>query len=137
MKPSTTDYLSITAALVAILLCGYGIGFLIGERTTRQRLLPQPGTVQSQPDWSATTVERLTRELKLTPDQQTAVAREIDLTSGTIAAARQQAIREYQLALIDLHQRLLPHLDRAQRKKIEKSCAKLKLLLDNPDGSGE
>ena len=133
MKPTTTDYLSITAALVAILLCGYGIGFLVGERTTRQRLTPQPGTVQGQPDWSAATVDRLTRELRLTPTQQTAVAGEIDLTAATIAAARQQAIRAYRLALIDLHQRLRPHLDPAQRKQIEESCAQLRSLLDNPE----
>ena len=129
MKPSTTDYLSITAALVAILLCGYGIGFLVGERTTRARLAP-PTVVQTQPDWSATTAARLTRELQLTPAQQVAVEREIQATATVIAAARHHAIREYRVALIDLHQRLLPHLDPDQRKQIETSCRQLKSSLD-------
>ena len=130
MKPSTTDYLSITAALVAILLCGYGIGFLVGERTTRSRLTPPTGTHPSHAEWSTTTAERLTRELQLNPAQQAAVRSEIDLTAVTIAAARQQAIREYKLALIDLHRRLLPHLDAAQRRKVEESRALLQSTLD-------
>ena len=130
MKPSTTDYLSITAALVAILLCGYGIGFLVGERTTRARLAP-PAVVQTQPDWSASTAARLTRELELNPTQQAAVERDIKATAAVIAAARHHAIREYRVALIDLHQRLLPHLDPNQRKQIEESCQQLKATLDN------
>lgn len=130
MKPSTTDYLSITAALVAILLCGYGIGFLVGERTTRSRLAPAIGTHPSHAEWSATTEERLTRELQLNPAQQAAVRSEIHATAATIAAARQQAIREYQLALIDLHRRLLPHLDAAQCRKIEESRRLLQSTLD-------
>jgi hypothetical protein len=129
MKPSTTDYLSITAALVAILLCGYGIGFLVGERTTRARLAP-PSVVQTQPDWSATTAARLTRELQLTPAQQAVVEREIQTTATAIAAARHTAVREYRAALIDLHQRLLPHLDPSQRKQIEESCRQLQSSLD-------
>lgn len=131
MKPSTTDYLSITAALVAILLCGYGIGFLVGERTTRLRLMPPGGNLQTEPDWSVATSARLTRELQLTPTQQTAVKREIQTSAAAIATARHQAIRQYRIALIDLHQRLLPHLDPKQRRQVEKSCEILKSSLDN------
>jgi hypothetical protein len=137
MKPSTTDYLSITAALVAILLCGYGIGFLVGERTTRLRLAPPTGTVQGQPDWSAATAARLTRELQLDATQQAAVEREIQATAATIAAARGRAIREYQSALIDLHQRLLPHLNARQRRQVEESCEQLKSSLDKGGGQDE
>jgi uncharacterized membrane protein YcjF (UPF0283 family) len=133
MKPSTTDYLSITAALVAILLCGYGIGFLVGERTTLNRLAPPNGNAHAQTDWSASTTERLTRELQLTPTQHAAVAREIQTTAAAIAAARHHAIREYRVALIDLHQRLLPHLDAKQRQQIEESRDILKSSLDNDD----
>ena len=32
MKPTFKDYLNIVLALLAIFLCGYGIGFLLGER---------------------------------------------------------------------------------------------------------
>lgn len=121
MKPSSRDYLAITAALLSILLCGYGIGFLIGERTTRQRLAPPPAQVQTAPDWTETTVARLARELSLTPDQRAAVTKEVGLTATAIGTTRHEAIRRYRLALIELHQRLLPHLDAGQRRQVEES----------------
>ena len=131
MKASTTDYLSITAALFAILLCGYGIGFLVGEKTTTQRFNTQSGDSQTHADWSAATIERLTRELQLSPEQQTAIRREIGITATSISHARQNAIQEYRTALIELHQRMAPHLDAKQRAIIEKSQGQLQLLLDN------
>jgi len=130
MKPSPRDYLAITAALLAVLLCGYGIGFLVGEQTTRQRLAPASGSTLAQPDWSDATVKRLTCELALTPDQQAAVTREVRLTATSIATTRHQAIRQYRTALIDLHQRLLPHLDAKQRKPVEESRRQLQISLD-------
>ena len=131
MKPSTTDYFSITAAMFAILLCGYGIGFLIGEKTTTQRLGSQSGISQTQPDWSAATMERLTRELQLTPEQQAAIQRELEITAISISNARQDTIQQYRAALIDLHRRMVPHLDAKQRVLIEKSQSQLQLPLDN------
>ena len=130
MKPSPRDYLAIAAALLAVLLCGYGIGFLVGERTTRLRLAPATGPTQTQPDWSAATVERLTRQLSLTATQQAAVANEVRLTATTIATTRHQAIRQYRSALIELHQRLLPHLDANQRQQVEESRKQLQISLD-------
>lgn len=130
MKASPRDYLAITAALLAILLCGYGIGFLVGERTTRLRLAPTPGSNQAPADWSAATTARLTRELALTPDQQAAVATEVRQTAAAIGTARHQAVRQYRSALIDLHQRLLPHLDANQRKMVEDSRKQLQISLD-------
>ena len=130
MKPSPRDYFAIIAAFLAVLLCGYGIGFLVGERTTRQRLVHADGSSQTQPDWSAATVERLTHQLSLTATQQTAVANEVRLTATTIATTRHQAIRQYRSALIDLHQRLMPHLDAKQRKQVEESCKQLQKSLD-------
>ena len=130
MKPSPRDYFAITAALLAVLLCGYGIGFLVGEHTTRLRLAPADGSSQTQPDWSNATVVRLTRELSLTPNQQSAVAKEVRLTATTIATTRHQAIRQYRVALIDLHQRLLPYLNANQRKQVEASRKQLQTSLN-------
>ena len=112
--------------MLAILLCGYGVGFLVGERTTRMRLAQAP----AQPDWSTATVERLTRELTLSSAQHAAIKAEVDLAAASIAATRHQAIRRYRSALIDLHQRLLPHLDANQRKRVDASCRQLQLSLD-------
>ena len=135
MKPSPRDYFAITAALLAVLLCGYGIGFFVGERTTQQRLAYASGSSQTQPDWSAATVERLTHQLSLTPAQQAAVTNEVRLTATAIATTRHQAIRQYRSALIDLHQRLLPHLDSNQRKQVEESRMQLQISLDEDKDS--
>jgi hypothetical protein len=137
MKPSTSDYLSITAALVAILLCGFGVGFLVGERITLKRVAATTATDHAPPEWSAETVARLTRELKLTPPQVAAVEREVAAAEREIAAARRVALRDYQHALLKLHQRLLPHLDPGQRRVVEKSCEILKSSLDKWGGESE
>lgn len=130
MKPSIRDYLVITAALLTVLLCGYGIGFLVGERSTRERLAANHGTVNPSPDWSAATIDRLTRQLSLTPAQQQAVAKEVRQTAGATAETRRQAIRQYRMALVDLHNRLLPHLDAGQRRQVEESRDQLQQALD-------
>lgn len=131
MKPSTTDYLSITAALVAILLCGFGTGFLVGERVTFSRVTPPAAHDQPQREWTAETVARLTSELKLTPEQTAAVEKEVTTAAREISAARRDAIRDYHRALLDLHGRILPHLDPGQRRMVEQSREKIKISLDN------
>jgi hypothetical protein len=128
MKPTARDYLAITAALLAILLCGYGIGFLVGERTTRLRLAPAAG--QAGADWSTATLDRLTRELELAPAQQAAIKPEIQRAAAAVHATRQGAVHDYRVALIELHQRLLPHLNRKQRRQVEESARQLQSSLD-------
>ncbi|MCU0780604.1 MAG: hypothetical protein MUF04_05810 [Akkermansiaceae bacterium] len=137
MKPSTSDYLSITAALVAILLCGFGVGFLVGERITLKRVAATTAADHAPPDWSAETVTRLTRELKLTPPQVAAVEKEVAAAAREIAAAKRVAIRDYQRALLELHLRLLPHLEPGQRRVVEKSCEILKSSLDKWEDDSE
>lgn len=137
MKPSNSDYLSITAALAAILLCGVGIGFLVGERITLHRVGSSIVPEHAQSEWTAETVDRLTRELKLTDAQIVAVEKEVDAAGREIAAARSIAMRDYHRALLALHLRLLSHLDPSQRKAVEDSYGKLKLSLDKSDPSDE
>ena len=48
MKPTFKDYLNIVLALLAIFLCGYGIGFLLGERKGQDNQPPPPAP-PSQP----------------------------------------------------------------------------------------
>ena len=130
MRPPTRYYLTTAAALLAILLCGYGVGFLVGERLTQNRLGSGGGGAPRQEPWETTTLERLTSELGLTPGQREQVAREIQSSSGTIERARREAASIYRNELLDLHRRLLPHLDARQRKQIEESSRSLKKILD-------
>jgi len=138
MKPTFRDYFTIAAALLAILLCGYGIGFLVGERTTQQRLAPhRTGEEARQRDWEAATLERLSAELDLTPEQRTRAAREIRKSAETIAAIRARAVGEYRRELLDLHRRIEPVLDEKQRRKMEASRRILKKMLDKAGGGAE
>ncbi|MFP6865423.1 MAG: hypothetical protein VCA35_05735 [Roseibacillus sp.] len=60
MKPTFKYYLSIALALLAIFLCGYGIGFLFGERKGLRSVpdsLTQPPTQTSSiANWEETTL---------------------------------------------------------------------------------
>jgi c-di-AMP phosphodiesterase-like protein len=130
MKPSTSDYLSISAALLAILLCGFGIGFLVGERITLHRAGSSIIPEHARSEWAAETVGRLTRELKLDETQVNAVQQEVDTAAREIATARSAAIHDYYRALLELHLRLLRYLDPNQRQAVEESYRELKLSLD-------
>ena len=103
MRPPLRYHLTTAAALLAILLCGYGVGFLVGERVTQKRLGPPGGGVPHTESWETATLERLTRELKLSPEQREKVAHEIHLASGIIEQARLEAVRIYRNELLELH----------------------------------
>jgi hypothetical protein len=130
MKAPSREYFTIAAAMLAILLCGYGIGFIIGERTTQKRLARAAPPAQEAAHWEAVTLDRLSTELKLTPEQRAQVKQEIAATAQDITKARAQAIADYQKALLDLHQRVLPHLTDAQKQRVEESRRRLKETLD-------
>jgi hypothetical protein len=139
MKPKPRDYFTIGAALLAILLCGYGIGFLVGEHATQQRLVDSKGSgAGEQQDWESITLERLSDELVLTVNQKPLVLEEIRTTAGEISEAREKALGDYRQSLVDLHKRLLPHLTEAQRKRVEESLRQMEMLdkkASMPDGS--
>ena len=136
MRPPLRYYLTTAAALLAILLCGYGVGFLVGEHLTQNRL-GSSGGPRPPASWESTTLDRLTRELALTPRQQEQVKKEIGTSSGTIGRARLDAVRVYRAELLDLHQRLLPFLDEHQRKQVEESSRSLKIFLDERAMKGD
>ena len=134
MKPKPRDYLTIAAALLAILLCGYGIGFLVGEHTTQRRLGTGKGTDPAQQqDWEADTLDRLSAELGLTEEQKPAIREEIRASSGEISRARARALQDYHKSLLDLHERLLPYLTEKQRQQVEESHKQLLEMLDKRD----
>ena len=136
MKPTLRDYFTIASALIAILLCGYGIGFLVGERTTQQRLASRHSAADRR-NWESTTLERLSTELDLSPAQREQAAREIGKSAEKIAAIRARAVREYRRELLDLHERIEPLLDADQRRKMEESRRILKNMLDKSPGEPE
>jgi len=124
MKPTFKHYLSIAFALLAIFLCGYGIGFLLGERKGSQPQSASQTKVSSSPssssdfDWA--TWERSTGQViekaipDLTPEQMQAIRLEIAKTSERIRAARQSGRKEFR----DLNERLRQHLTPEQQTQL-------------------
>ena len=123
MKPTFKHYLSIAFALLAIFLCGYGIGFLLGERKGSQpQSAPQTkeSSSPSSRDFDWATWERSTGQVienairDLTPEQMQAIRLEIAKTSERIRAARQSGRKEFR----DLNERLRQHLTPEQQTQL-------------------
>ena len=121
MKPTFKDYLNIVLALLAIFLCGYGIGFLLGERK-EQGNQPPPPAPSSQPapivdweSWERSTFQTIEGAIgELTPEQRHSIRREVSETAKRIRTARQSGRREFQA----LHQRLKQHLTPEQQTRL-------------------
>ncbi|MDC1405427.1 hypothetical protein N8343_07175, partial [Akkermansiaceae bacterium] len=72
MKPSLREYLTILMALLVIFLCGYGVGFLLGEKKGKQQAAPLTlvaGTGENTSAWEESTLQRISNLLKLTEEQ--------------------------------------------------------------------
>lgn len=120
MKPTLRDYLSIAAALLAIFFCGYGIGFLLGERKATLRLqAPPPAREGGVTDWESQTLATLQKSIELSPDQLARVKEEIARSAEKVREAREDALQSYRSELGALHQRLKPHLSPEQWQKLQ------------------
>lgn len=134
MKPTLREYLSILVALLAILACGIGVGYLLGERAGRREAMaasPDPHEPPATGSWQERTLDRLTEQLALSRDQRTLVAAEIRRTSADVTASRDHALEEYYRHLLSLHDRILPHLNPEQRAEIEADRKKLQQTIES------
>jgi hypothetical protein len=123
MKPSLKDYLSIALALLAIFLCGYGIGFLLGERKGMKHHSPAPQpapSVQSASvaSWEESTLAVIQNLIELNPEQLEIVKAEIAKSSARVRGARTDAFKAYAIEYRDLNKRLQPHLTIEQQEKL-------------------
>lgn len=128
------DTLTIGMALLTILLCGYAVGFLLGEKKGRQTSakisLSAPGTNDKKAPWVERTLTKFDRELSLTAQQQKAATTEIEKTYDAFRESRSQALRQYSSHIIALYSRLLPHLDDLQKKTVQEQHDILQSSLD-------
>ncbi|MEN8772459.1 MAG: hypothetical protein ABF379_13400 [Akkermansiaceae bacterium] len=132
MKPTLRDYLTILFALLVIFSCGIGVGFLIGEKEGH-REAEKPRTIKSGHDheaWEYQTMERLEKLLKLDPSQRDKVLGEVKTTSTEIGKGREDALADHYRAILGLHDRMLPHLESNQQKKIQKDRKSLQRAIN-------
>lgn len=118
MKPTFKDYLSIALALLAIFLCGYGIGFLLGQRNQPSQPPAPPAQEIRIPDWETwerSIVQAIEKDIPdLTPEQRQSIRREVSETANRIKTARQSGRREFQ----SLDDRLKQYLTPEQQAKL-------------------
>ena len=133
MKPKFRDYLTILMALVAIFLSGYGLGHLIGEKKGRKLAPSTIPLIQNSEDstqpWEERTLDRLQQTLSLNAGQEAAVEKEIAFISRQINKSRNETLRKYFLSLLDLHDRIRPHLTSEQQKILKKDRENLQRSL--------
>lgn len=132
MKPKFRDYATILVALLSIFLCGYGVGYLTGEKKGINAHPNRPLAPDNHDsgDWEARTMERLTRLLDLSEEQTTKIEGEVKATSQKIQSSRNQAVEDYYRFLLDLHDQLLPYLEPAQQDKIRNDRKSLQHAID-------
>lgn len=133
MKPTLRDYLTISMALLAIFLCGYGVGFLLGEKNGREKsegYTLANTSDQDAADWEKRTFDRLSGFLELSEEQKESVQREVEMTSSNIQQSREKTVEDYFLQVLNLHDRILPYLEPDQQEKIKKDRKSLQRAID-------
>lgn len=116
MKPSSRDYLAIFMAFFAVLLCGYGIGHLVGQRK------PPITSESASPVWRDQTLARIQQNLSLTPQQIPIVEAELAITDLAIRHSNDSTLLEHLRHIDRLYDQLIAQLDapQAERLKLEK-----------------
>jgi len=123
MKPRPKDYLTISAALLAIFFSGYGVGFLLGEKQGRKEA---PAPIFAIPEdrqtaeWQENTLAKLSNELSLNNHQKKAIAHEIHLTSLKFGEAYDHTLQHISRQQLELLDNILPHLTDDQQDQVKK-----------------
>lgn len=134
MKLIVRNFLTIAMTSMTIFLCGYGTGFLLGEkkgiRSSTAIGTLSPSAEEQQAPWVKRTLKKFSSELQLTPKQKKKVNQEITKTYEAMLQSRLSALKQYSSHLITLHDRLLPYLTQPQQQLLRKQRDQLKETLD-------
>lgn len=108
MDHKIRGYLTISMTALAILLCGYGVGHLMGEKAGKTESASQSVS------WPNDTLSRLEKDLSLDPAQTTAAEKVI-----------QKAAEERSRSLLRIYDHLAPELNEEQRAQLKKLLLEL------------
>lgn len=139
MKPSSRDYLVIFMALSAVLLCGYGIGHIVGQRKSHTTW------ESSSPVWRDQTLAKIQQNLSLTPAQVPRVEAELAKTDLAIRHSNDLILLEHLRHIDKLYEQLINQLDASQAKRLKNEKKSLEaeiqmrnaVLSPNPDLSNK
>ena len=120
MKKKTRDFLTISMAMLTVLLCGYGLGHLVGEKKGLQIHATQDPATDLTSNWSAQTIIHLETKLNLTPEQLSYVQEQIRPYSATLEKDLRQLRSARTRKLLDFYEILEPRLDDWQKTELKK-----------------
>lgn len=110
MKPRLRDYLMILTSFLSVLLCGYGIGHLVGQERARK-------AVESSaplPVWQRESLRAINAKLDLRPEQVPLVEAQIAITAGNIQRSQERVMLEFLNHIHAMYGRLAGALDESQ-----------------------
>ena len=130
----------IALSLLAIFVCGQGIGYAFCSAQKRKECRETKAAPVAIEGWQSRSLEKLRRDLSLTEEQCTAVARVLDQTGERIDFEKERATFQAYLQVYKAHADMRPLLDEAQAVKLDKMKAELEAeikrrftkLLDGP-----
>jgi len=126
MKKKTRDYLTISMAMLAVLLCGYGLGHLVGEKKGLQNQAASDPASDLSKNWATQTISRLERNLNLTPEQLRFAEKEIRPFSAALEKDLRQLRTTRNRNLSSFYENLKPQLDARQKIELEMLQNKLR-----------
>jgi len=125
MKLRIRDYLTLSTALLAILLSGYGVGFLLGEKKGRSQVTTSAISTRYTEKWQENTLAELSNRLDLNMRQKKLIAEEIQRIAPELHSIDADSLRRSARKIIELHDRILPHLTPEQKEGLQKSRSKV------------
>ena len=119
MKKTTRDYLTISMAMLTILLCGYGLGHLMGEKKGLQNRATQDPAPQLSENWAAQTRRDLETHLQLNPEQISFAREKIRPFAATLEDDLRQLRTARTRNLLEFYDILESRLEDHQRSDLQ------------------
>ena len=122
MNARLREIIVITLSMGVIFTCGW----MLGHRQAPVPCCPAAAPVGAKaPTWEQTTETALTASLRLTPFQRDHIRPQLAATAQEIQGIRVEALRRFQISLLDFIDRVAPTLDAGQQAKLAEDRLKL------------
>jgi hypothetical protein len=126
MITPTKDATLILLALIAILGAGFGMGRLAGRPPVTSATPPSV----TFDELETKTLLALRDTLDLTPEQEALLLPEVQANTEAVLATRERAVHDFHLQMLQLHDRLAPHLNPRQQEILQENRDKLQDSID-------
>ncbi len=126
MKPRLRDYLMILISFLTVLLCGYGIGHLVGQQRAHSAL----ESAAPVPAWQRESLRAIEAKLELRPEQIPLVEAQLATTAKSIHRSQGNVMLEYLLHIHAMYDRLADVLEPSQTEILMKEKRSLEAEIE-------